>query len=141
MKKGLVLAVFVVFSFVATASVFAGECPQPRKTGAAPANIAAMDELGGADAKNGERLFQKDAKPMACMQCHGPKGDGMGKLGAGLKPKPRNFTCAETMKDVSPGQMFFIIKNGSKGTPMIPQKLTDKEIWDVIKYVRTTFAK
>jgi mono/diheme cytochrome c family protein len=35
--------------------------------------------------------------------------------------------------------MFWIIKNGSKGTGMIAHKntLKDKEIWDVIKYIRT----
>ena len=74
--------------------------------------------------------------------CHGAKGDGGGKLGAALKPKPRNFRCAKTMKDVTPGQMFFIIKNGSKGTGMVPQKtLKDKDIWNVIKYIRTDLMK
>jgi len=75
--------------------------------------------------------------------CHGAKGDGAGKLGAALKPKPRNFTCAETMKGISAGQMFHIIKNGSKGTGMVAHKKTlkDAQIWDVVKYVRSTFMK
>lgn len=34
------------------------------------------------------------------------KGDGMGKLGKALKPNPCNFTCSDTLKDVSAGQMF-----------------------------------
>ena len=78
---------------------------------------------------------------MACQMCHGPKGDGGGKLGAALKPKPRNFACAPTMKKVSAGQMFHVIKNGSKGTGMAKQKLSDKEIWDVIKYIREDLMK
>ena len=80
---------------------------------------------------------------MACKMCHGDKGDGGGKLGAALKPAPRNFTCAETMKKISAGQMFHIIKNGSKGTGMVAhgKTLKDKEIWDVVKYVRSTFMK
>ena len=50
---------------------------------------------------------------------------------------------AATMKKVSAGQMFHIIKNGSKGTGMVAhgKTLKDKEIWDVIKYIRTTFMK
>ena len=74
--------------------------------------------------------------------CHGKKGDGTGKLGAAFTPKPRNFTCKKTMKKVTPGQMFWIIKKGSKGTGMIAQKtLKDKDIWNVIKYIRTKFMK
>ena len=145
MKKALILSVMVIFSLVAVGSVFAkgAKCPQPRKTKAAPGSIAKKDKTKKASAKRGKKIFMKTAKPMACKMCHGKKGDGNGKLGAALKPKPRNFTCAATMKKVSAGQMFHIIKNGSKGTGMVAhgKTLKDKEIWDVIKYIRTTFMK
>ena len=142
MKKALILSVMVVFSLFAVSSAFAGgKCPQPRKTKAAPGSVAKKDKTGKADAANGKKLYNKTAKPMACKMCHGDKGDGGGKLGKALKPAPRNFTCAATMKDVSAGQMFHIIKNGSAGTGMAKQKLSDKEIWDVVKYIRTTFVK
>ena len=102
-----------------------------------------MDKTGKADAAKGKAIYNKTAKPMACKMCHGDKGDGGGKLGAALKPKPRNFACAETMKKVSAGQMFHIIKNGSKGTGMVAHKKTlkDKQIWDVVKYIRSTWVK
>jgi mono/diheme cytochrome c family protein len=47
------------------------------------------------------------------------------------------------MKSVSPGQMFWVIKNGSKGTGMVAhgKKLNDKQIWDVVKYIDTQFVK
>jgi mono/diheme cytochrome c family protein len=145
MKKALILSVMVIFSLVAAGSAFAGaaKCPQPRKTKAAPGGIAKKDMTAKADAANGKAIYQKKAKPMACKMCHGPKGDGGGKLGKALKPAPRNFTCAATMKKVSAGQMFHIIKNGSKGTGMVGhgKTLKDKEIWDVVKYIRSTFVK
>ena len=143
MKKALILSVMVIFSLVAVGSVFAkpAKCPQPRKTKAAPGSIAKKDLTKKANAKNGKKIFMKTAKPMACQMCHGPKGDGGGKLGAALKPKPRNFTCAPTMKKVSAGQMFYIIKNGSKGTGMAKQNLKDNQIWDVIKYIREDLMK
>ena len=143
MKKVLILSVMVLFSLVAVSSTFAAgtKCPQPRKTKAAPGSIAKADKTASADAANGEKLYNKTAKPMACKMCHGEKGDGGGKLGKALKPAPRNFACAATMEKVSAGQMFHIIKNGSKGTGMAKQKLSDKEIWDVVKYIRTTFTK
>ena len=143
MKKALILGVMVVFSLFAVSSAFAGKCPQPRKTKSAPSGTARMDKTAKANAANGKKIYMKKAKPMACQMCHGKKGDGGGKLGKALKPSPRDFTCAATMKKVSAGQMFWIIKNGSKGTGMVAHKKTlkDKEIWDVVKYIRSTFVK
>ncbi len=118
-----------------------GPCPQKRKTKNAPSNIASMDKTGNANLDNGKKIYNKSAKPMACKMCHGDEGNGKGKLGAALKPQPRNFTCAETMENVSPGQMFWIIKNGSPGTGMVAHKKTlkDQDIWDVVKYIRSTY--
>jgi mono/diheme cytochrome c family protein len=47
------------------------------------------------------------------------------------------------MKDISAGQMFWVIKNGSPGTGMAPhgKTLKDNEIWDVIKYIRSSWVK
>ena len=145
MKKALILGLMVVFSLFAVSSAFAGagKCPQPRKTKSAPSGTAKMDKTAKADSAKGKVIYMKKAKPMACQMCHGKKGDGGGKLGKALKPSPRDFTCAATMKKVSAGQMFWIIKNGSKGTGMVAHKKTlkDKEIWDVVKYIRSTFVK
>ena len=144
MKKALILSVMVIFSFCTVGSVIAkpAKCPQPRKTKAAPGSIAKKKIPGSADAKRGKKIFMKTAKPMAYQMCHGKKGDGGGKLGAALKPKPRNFTCKATMKKVSAGQMFHIIKNGSKGTGMVGhgKTLKDKQIWDVVKFIRSEWV-
>jgi mono/diheme cytochrome c family protein len=101
-----------------------------------------MDQTAQADLDNGKKIYEKAAKPLACKMCHGEDGDGMGKLGKALKPNPRNFTCSDTMKDVSAGQMFWIIKNGSPGTGMVAhgKNLKDNEIWDVVKYIRQTWV-
>ncbi|MFQ5449860.1 MAG: c-type cytochrome [Nitrospinaceae bacterium] len=144
MRKFVLISMLAVFSLFVVSSAYAGgQCPQPRKTKSAPASTAKLDKTASADAANGKKIYTKTAKPMACKMCHGDKGDGGGKLGAALKPKPRNFACAATMKKVSPGQMFWVIKNGSAGTGMVAHKKTlkDKQIWDVIKYIRTTFVK
>ncbi|HJL73581.1 MAG TPA: cytochrome c [Nitrospinaceae bacterium] len=136
MKKKFILFIAVIFTLAMVSSAYAGKCPQPRKTKSAPGSISKKDNTKKANKANGEKLYQKKAKPMACKMCHGAKGGGDGKLGKALKPSPRDFTCKKTMKKVSAGQMYWIIKNGSKGTGMAPMKLKDKEIWDVIKYIR-----
>ncbi len=140
----MVLLMFIAVLMVFSSSAFAGgNCPQARKTKAAPANIAAMDQTATANVEHGKALYTKDAKPMACMMCHGDAGDGTGKAGASLTPSPLNFTCKETTKDISAGQMFYVIKEGSAGTAMTSfgKTLSDKDIWDVVKYIQATFMK
>ena len=144
MKKSVLFLVFVILTLFTVSTAFAGaaKCPQKRKTKKAPSSLYKKDMTAKADAAAGKKIYVKTAKPMACKMCHGKKGDGGGKLGAALKPKPRNFLCAKTMKDVTAGQMFFIIQKGSKGTGMVAQKtLKDKDIWNVIKYIRTKLMK
>ena len=142
MKK-FILFIIVIFTLAMISSAYAVKCPEPRKTKSAPASFVKIKDVVNADKANGKKLFNKTAKPIACKMCHGKTGAGDGKLGKVLKPHPRNFTCKATMKKVSAGQMFWIIKNGSKGTGMVAHKKTlkDKEIWDVIKYIRTDLMK
>jgi len=144
MKKLMILSLLMFFTlFVVGSATAGGSCPQPRKTKAAPGNIVKMDKTAKANLKNGKKIFTKTAKPMACKMCHGVKGDGKGKLGKALKPSPRDFTCAATMKNISAGQMFHVIKKGSPGTGMVAhgKSMKDKEIWDVVKYIRSDLMK
>ncbi len=118
-----------------------GVCPQPRTTKRAPGKFRNMENplpASAAHIKAGEGLFQHTAKPIACMNCHGTNGDGNGPMGTALDPRPRNFTCSDTMKDISDGQMFWIIKKGSPGTGMMAfSGMPDNQIWRLIHYIRT----
>lgn len=126
-----------------SASVFAADCPQPRKTPQAPADIYSQSNPLAPTPENigaGELLYQKSAKPLACAQCHGAKGDGNSPMG-GLTPKPRDFTCSQMMQDVPDGQLFWVIQNGSSGTAMMAYKgLQEDQIWQLVLYLRK-FAK
>jgi mono/diheme cytochrome c family protein len=118
-----------------------GVCPQPRKTKRSPGKFRKMTNPLAASPDNvkaGEILYQQTAQPLACMNCHGVKGDGQGPMGAALDPRPRNFTCGKTMKDISDGQMYWIIKNGSTGTAMMAFKgMPDNQVWQLIHYIRS----
>jgi mono/diheme cytochrome c family protein len=136
-------AVFIIsflFFFQYPALALAGDCIQKRKTPQAPNNIFKQANPLKATAENisaGEKLYTKEAKPLACVQCHGVKGKGDGKMAKGMTPKPRDFSCHAMMKDISDGQLFWIIKNGSKGTGMMGFKsLKDEQIWQVVSYIR-----
>ncbi len=118
-----------------------GVCPQPRKTKRAPGKFRKMTNPLPQSQKNikaGEKLYHETAQPLACKQCHGERGDGNGPMGAALNPHPRNFTCGETMKDITDGQMYWIIKYGSPGTGMMAfSGMPDNQIWQLIHFLRT----
>ena len=114
---------------------------QPRKTAKAPDEFLAKTNplpVSAGTIQAGKALFLKTAQPVACAMCHGEQGDGKGIMGAALVPPPRNFTCGSMMKDISDGQMFWIIKNGSSGTGMMSfAGLPDEQVWQLIHYTRS----
>ena len=75
-----------------------------------------------------------------CFTCHGNTGKGDGVAGAALDPSPRNFTNPELNKIRTPGEMFWVVKNGVQGTGMIaynPAMINDEEAWQAITYTRS----
>ena len=140
MKKTIYLASVILTSFLFLSNTYADDCVQKRKTPQAPNNILKQTNPLEATAENiatGEMLYKKGAKPLACAQCHGLNGKGDGKMARGMNPKPRDFSCQAMMKDIPDGQLFWIIKNGSKGTGMMGfNMLKDDQIWQLVSYIR-----
>jgi mono/diheme cytochrome c family protein len=118
----------------------AGLCPQTRGTSPAPEVYAGMKNVLPDSEENiaaGKQLFHQGVQPITCETCHGFKGNGFGVIFARMQPYPRDFTCYQTMNEMSDGQLFWIIKHGSHGTRMKPFKtLEEDEIWQLIHYVR-----
>lgn len=140
MKKTIYLSSILLTSFLLTSNAFADDCVQKRKTPQAPSNILKLTNPLEATPENiaaGEMLYKKGAKPLACAQCHGRRGKGDGTMARGMNPKPRDFSCQAMMKDIPDGQLFWIIKNGSKGTGMMGFKsLKDNQIWQLVSYLK-----
>lgn len=90
--------------------------------------------------ERGKTLFHGKA---FCVTCHGKDGKGFGgdiEPGILKGPLPRNFTDKEWQAARTDGELFWILKNGSKGTamaPFIPLVLTEEEAWQVLRYVRS----
>ncbi len=117
-----------------------GLCSQTRGTIPAPEPYAGMTNPLPPSNENisaGKLLFHQDVRPIQCEICHGFKGNGFGAIFQRMTPYPRDFTCYQTMKDVSDGQLFWIIKNGSHGTRMKAyEKLEDGQVWQLVHYLR-----
>ena len=90
------------------------------------------------DAKAGKAKFDAN-----CVGCHGAGGKGDGAAAAALNPKPGDMTDSKAMKALSDKYLFDIIKDGGasqKKSPMMPgssKKLSDKDISDVVAYIRS----
>jgi hypothetical protein len=146
-KKKNILNIFnwfalsIAYCLVVPVNIFAQDCPQPRNIKPAPEAYLKMTnplEASSGNISEGRDLYMEMTESLACVHCHGTKGDGKGELGIDIEPPPRNFTCTETMKSVSDGQMFWVMKSGSPNQLMPGYgSLTDEALWRIITFVRT----
>jgi mono/diheme cytochrome c family protein len=75
-----------------------------------------------------------------CATCHGESGKGDGKLAASLNPpKPSDLTDASWKHGSTDGEIFTLIRDGSKGTGMrgYAARMKPDDIWNVVNYMRT----
>lgn len=117
-----------------------GDCPQPRFTGKAPDEYYGRPNPLQATEANlaaGEEVYLGDPRKISCASCHGRTGDGKGPLADQFDPPPRNFACAQTIRGIPDGHLFWIVRHGSPGTSMPPHKrLSDEQIWQVVLHLR-----
>ncbi|HXH29558.1 MAG TPA: cytochrome c [Bacteriovoracaceae bacterium] len=79
-----------------------------------------------------------------CIQCHGEKGDGKGVSSPGMFPPPRNLTQGQyKFANVVAGELphdedfYRIIRNGLRGTAMLPWDISDDRLDAVTQYIKT----
>lgn len=74
-----------------------------------------------------------------CSECHGTTGRGDGHAGEGLDQTPSNLTDATWEHGSTDGELFAVIRDGAPTSEMkgFAKKLSPKETWDVINFVRT----
>ena len=90
------------------------------------------EEAAEGNAGSGKELYDK-----RCWSCHGARGEADGPAAAAMIPPPTRFADYEKMKDRQSADWFNAIQSGVPGTAMYPQRLTDREAWDLVAYLRT----
>jgi len=79
----------------------------------------------------GQLLFAQN-----CAFCHGPQGYGNGPVGQVFMPTPANLT-GETVKRENDGDLFYKIRIGQATMPSFANRLSTKDIFDLINYIRS----
>ncbi len=74
-----------------------------------------------------------------CLVCHGAQGSGNAFVATVLDPPPKNFTSAESKRELTRERMIRSATEGRPGTAMMPWKdvLSPEEIDAVVGYIRT----
>lgn len=99
-----------------------------QKLGMAAVILLAASFTGPAFAQSADLYKSK------CAMCHG--ADGKGDTPAGKKMGARDFHLPEVAKETDQ-QMFDLTKNGKAKMPAYKDKLTDAQIKDLVKHIRT----
>jgi mono/diheme cytochrome c family protein len=71
-----------------------------------------------------------------CVWCHGTPMSYPGKIGKGLNPDPPKLW--ESAKELSAGEMYWVIKNGIKmtGMPYWSHEYRDEDTWSVVAFLK-----
>ena len=91
------------------------------------------------DPEMGKQIYDKN-----CTICHGPGGKGKGLITKIYDMEPADHTNASSMNRMSNEKIRSIISHGTKGAKLMPgwkDILSDKEIEDVISYIRLLSAQ
>jgi mono/diheme cytochrome c family protein len=107
---------------VRTASIDRHANDQPPATISEPASV-----------QTGARAFAAHG----CANCHGAPGVGWIKFSEGLHPDPPDLK--EVVDQLSPAQLFWVLKNGINmtGMPSFAQAgAKDDEIWSIVAYLK-----
>ena len=107
----------------ADAPIPAADAAKVNPVKATPASLAKARKMYGYD----------------CALCHGANGNGKGDAAAGMSLK--DYTDPAALRDLTDGQLFYIIQNGRGQMPPEAGRQNDEEIWNMVIIVRSFSRK
>ena len=77
-----------------------------------------------------------------CSVCHGEKGNGKSRASGSFSSPPRDFTSADSKRELSPERIAAVITHGRPGTAMVAWKsqLSELDINRLAQYVYSRFV-
>ena len=140
MRKSAVRAILstaLVLTCVAAWTAPLATAADPKE---AKETLGAKEKQEKGDPKKGKEKYMEN---MRCSACHGDSGKGDGPAAFALNPKPRNYTDCAVMSKKSDAELFKVIKEGGPAVGLSPlmapfgSQLNDKEVWDVVAFIRS----
>jgi mono/diheme cytochrome c family protein len=130
---------WITFILCAAIALIVLACNDASRTTNSPAPSTAPAPAGGSPATTPDELaaartnFQKN-----CVACHGETGEGGLRTVEGKRLKVPSFKAPHALKD--PDEDFIEqIHKGGEGMPAFKDKLSEREIQDLVKFIRKEF--
>ena len=76
-----------------------------------------------------------------CAMCHGANGSGKGDLAVDMKLNLKDYRDAAALKDMTDGEMFYIIQKGKGDMPSEGDRQKPDGIWNMVNYIRSLSKK
>jgi mono/diheme cytochrome c family protein len=76
-----------------------------------------------------------------CEMCHGTEGNGKGDLVQSMDLKMRDYRNSAALKDLTDGEMYYIIVKGKGKMPGEEGRMKPEQIWHLINYLRSLAQK
>jgi mono/diheme cytochrome c family protein len=140
--RALVLSALLIFPFSCSAQQNQSNQSADEKPSSSPAGakipsealkVANPVKATAASIAIGKKKYGYD-----CAMCHGTEGDGKGDLAIDMKLKMLDYRDPATLKSVTDGEMFYVIKNGNGSEmPSEADRLKDEDIWNLVNYIRS----
>ena len=89
-----------------------------------------------ADIASGKKVYVEK-----CLRCHGAGGKGDGPKAAALSKTALDYTDRKKMAQVTDAELKQVLLDGNPPMPAYKGRLSDKDVDDVIAYIRTFAAK
>ena len=132
LKPLLVLFAFVSFSLSMQQPAVT---PAPSTIPAEAAHLVNPVKATAESQTRAKKMYGYD-----CAMCHGPNGNGKGDLAGEMKPPLKDYTDPAALKDISDGELFYVIKNGKGQMPPEGDRAKPDDLWNMVILVRS-FAK
>ncbi|MGH9704013.1 MAG: c-type cytochrome [Candidatus Acidiferrales bacterium] len=137
------LAALCVFALAGVAGARLIAQDKPKTQAAAPAFVIPAEDAKRANPVKSSPASIADGKHAfvtQCAMCHGKDGDGKGDLAADMKLTLKDYRDPSALKDVTDGEMFYIIMHGKGDMPSEADRMKPEQAWNLINYIHS-FAK
>ncbi len=124
------------FLFVLPAALLFAFLPQETPA-PAPMPADAASQTNPVTPTTESQAHAKEVYGIDCAMCHGASGNGKGELVGDMGLKLKDFTDQATLKDMSDGEIYYIIKNGRGKMPAEAGRGKDDDLWNLVVLVRS----